>query len=277
MANAYLNMARSTNAYTLVERAKSMLRLGNSDVSLFYLASDDAGVERELLAILNVVQADMLDLIPQYGQVTTNLTVTAGTATLAFPVAIRDNDVFELRYADTDDEEWARREPLKFLTWHEARAMHRHLWNPGYTSDWPEYWTLDPENNSTSATIRMLPVPGRGHVLSLTYRASEAAFGSVNLSPGSTKYLMIPDRGINALAYSMAAELAKRCFGPESKQAQGLNREAVVATRELVNRLIHPPAQDASARLGMAGQTVGFGATRHEGFTRIGRGGRWTR
>jgi hypothetical protein len=205
MANAFLNMARTTTCPDLVRRVLQAARLSGTKLSDFdFLGSTELAAKKSFVDILNDGTRDTLTRLPVLNRLEIELTITAGQRHVLLPATLRFNEIMAVYWGEDEDSLMAGKPIVEWGTVEVERASDAYR-NPNYSCDWPEaYSVADINYGSDQGAILFYPLPATERTIRVRYRALEAkwtirdlrtAVATASVSAGAVNGFTITDGG----------------------------------------------------------------------------------
>lgn len=266
MGNAIINFTRSTNAYTAMILAKSILGAGTSGGAVDFLGTSDEDIQTVLPFLFNGAQRELVSKNPLWFRTSGTLDIVSGSRQIDIPTDILDLDIFWVGYVD-EDGQYMDNYSIQYLPLSEIRRQAPLLMQSSYTQDWPQYITINPTDNGTGGKLEVYGLPSSDRTLKTEWRIKDSPFTYADISgPTSVTFVMCPDALMEVFAEMLAARLAPICWGANDPRVAFHVQRAGKMNDEWALRFANPPLRMASKRLQTSGNTTGFSGSTFPGF-----------
>lgn len=250
MANAYLNMAMTTNVTELVRHSKALLRLPSNSSGASFLGSTDDDAASEFAFCINSALQEFMADFPILNVVTETLTTTAGNSRTAVPETLANAEILGVKW----DYDGRRGEEIALLDPESVLALPSAMKDGDTTCDPPDYVYLEWPQNGGTGNFVWLPPPSLARDFIVSYRANSVVVTAANVQgTGDAVIVPVPDAMIECFAYCVACRLAERNTGQSSAEPSVLQMKYQAHVNAWTDRLASTPQQTLTATAGFTG------------------------
>lgn len=244
MANATWNMARTTNSYTTIRRAKQLARFPSNSDGLNALGANANDRNLMIVDLLHEAQRDFLKDFPKLMVSSLSITATASTRVTALSATIRMTDILDLYWDGVAGDPYEK-SPLTLISRQQLMSLPPILRSSDHFQDYPDYACISwLQTVGGLPYIEWFPMPEVTRTATMWLRVKEEVFTTVDIAAeASIKYIAAPDEMGMLFADYLALQFIRATLGSHTQEYASKKRDVDMGRTEWAGRLANTPLE----------------------------------
>jgi hypothetical protein len=237
MTNATLNMARTTNSYTTIRRAKQLARFPSNTDGLNALGANATDRNLMIVDLLHEAERKFMGDFPTLNVTSVTMTTVAGERATLLDADIRNGDILEFFWDDGSDD--YQGQPISLIS-RQQLMMLQPVWrSESFTQEYPEYACVSPlQTVANRCYLEWFGLPESDLQAQMFMREKLPVFSTSDITTeASTKYISAPDEMAMFFADYLALEFLRATIGGHTAEYATKAREINEGKTHWVPRL----------------------------------------